>query len=262
MRITLLLLAVLATEPNSCNDKKETIKSPENNASTEINKTKELADLENYFKAGGNEPFWSIAISEEKIVFKTPEDSLIAPHVEPIHAMDANVKRYDTQTEMGELSVEITQNDCTNSMSGELLPYSVSVTYKSHKSTQATTFKGCGSYQPDYRLHDIWVLESLNGRKVSASDFSRELPSMELHPRDARFSGYSGCNRMNGELFFDRGLLRFTKVATTRMACVNGSENEQSFLKALQSSTGYRIGNNRLTLFNPDRELLVFKKVD
>jgi len=67
---------------------------------------------------------------------------------------------------------------------------------------------------------------------------------------------------MSGQLFFERGLLRFTNVATTRMACLNGGENEREFLKALQSSTGYRIANNRLTLFNPDKELLIFKKID
>lgn len=202
MKISLLLLAVLATISKSCDDKKETVKTTENNVSAEINETTQPIDTENYFKASGNEPFWAVAISEEKIVFKTPEDSLIAPHVEPIQAMDANIKLYKAQAEAGELSVEIIQNDCTNSMLGELLPYSVSVTYKNAKDTQTTQLKGCGSYQPDYRLHNIWVLESLNGRKVSVADFSRELPTMELHPRDARFSGYSGCNRMSGEFFF------------------------------------------------------------
>ena len=29
-----------------------------------------------YFKASGTEPFWSILISEDKIVYKTPEDSI------------------------------------------------------------------------------------------------------------------------------------------------------------------------------------------
>jgi heat shock protein HslJ len=73
--------------------------------------------------------------------------------------------------------------------------------------------------------------------------------------------GYSGCNRMRGSIFWEPGLLRFTNIASTRMAC-RPENKEAVFLKNLESATTYRIENNRLWLSNPYGSLLIFKKVD
>jgi heat shock protein HslJ len=110
-------------------------------------------------------------------------------------------------------------------------------------------------------LHDIWVLEKLNGKTVSASDFMKELPNLEINSATNNFLGFAGCNRMNGTIFFERGLLRFTNIITTRMACP-GNNKESEFLKALQSTTSYKVENMRLILTNPSGEKLVCKKVD
>ena len=73
--------------------------------------------------------------------------------------------------------------------------------------------------------------------------------------------GFAGCNQMNGSLFFEKGLLRFSNIATTRMMCEpHNKENE--FLKALQSTTTYKLENNRLWLSNPSGLQLVLRKVD
>jgi heat shock protein HslJ len=66
---------------------------------------------------------------------------------------------------------------------------------------------------------------------------------------------------MNGTIFFERGLLRFTDIITTRMFC-GESNKEKEFLKTLQSTTAYKVENLRLTLTNESGEELVFKKVD
>ncbi len=226
----------------------------------------EIQDSESipYFKASGNEPFWNITIAETGIEFK----SLIAdfedfktPHNEPIKAMDANVKQYRIETASVQLNIQITQNDCVDSMSGDASPYEVSVELKHQKDTEFQNLKGCGRYLTDYRLHDIWVLETLNGNTVSVADFSKELPNLEINSNTNRFSGHAGCNRINGSLFYEKELLRFTNTATTMMMCTPQNK-EDAFLKALQSSITYRIENNRLYLSNPSDTLLVFKKVD
>ncbi|MCB0374223.1 MAG: META domain-containing protein, partial [Muricauda sp.] len=120
-----------------------------------------------------------------------------------------------------------------------------------------------GSYVTDYRLHDIWVLESIAGTNVSKADFNgSDVPNMEININTNRFAGFSGCNRMTGSLFFEKDLLRFSQVASTRMACPN-MEKESEFLKALQSSTDYKVENNRLYLSNGSEDnLLIFKKID
>lgn len=211
-----------------------------------------------YFKGTGNEPFWGLKIGKEKIVLTSlieGMESLSFPSVEPIKAMDANVKMYRVKNGKVSATITIQQMDCQDSMSGAVSPYSVKVEINNK------TLSGCGKYITDYRLHDIWVLEELNGRKVTTADFQKEMPRIEIHAAENRFMGFGGCNHINGSIFYEKDLLRFTNVASTLMACMPGNK-EDEFVKALQSTTTYSIGNLKLTLSNPSGKLLVFKKVD
>ncbi len=238
---------------------------------TEVAKTEptaaykqQIENLENkiYFRAMGNEPEWSLKIAESTIEFSSLKpgfESFKSPHVKPIRAMDANVKMYQIATESGKMNIQISQQESINTMSGEKFPYTVRVELSQNKSSN--TFNGCGSYITDARLHDIWVLEKLKGKDVSPADFMKEIPQLEINSTTNNFMGYSGCNRMNGTIFFEHGLVRFTNITTTRMACP-GNNKEAEFLKALQSTTAYKVENLRLTLSNPNGELLVFRKVD
>jgi heat shock protein HslJ len=215
-----------------------------------------------YFRANGNEPEWSLKISKKTIEFtslKPGFESFKSVHVEPLRALDANVKMYRITNESGEMNIQIMQQECVNTMSGEKAPYSVGIEIV--KKSNSTNFSGCGNYITDPRLHDIWVLEKLNGKTVTVTDFIKELPNLEINSAHTTFMGFAGCNRMNGVLFFERGLLRFTNIITTRMACP-GNNKESEFLKALQSTTSYKVENRRLTLSNSSGENLVFKKVD
>ncbi|MCG2461857.1 META domain-containing protein [Flavobacteriaceae bacterium F89] len=215
-----------------------------------------------YFKGVGTEPFWGVEISGEKIKFTSLSEGLetfSTPAVEPVRAADADVKRYRAHTEGGELSVQITQGDCSDGMSDKNYGYKVTVQIKRGIDTDFRNFEGCGDYIADYRLHDIWVLEKLNGEMVTTSDFPREFPSLEINAKDNTFFGFSGCNQISGTIFAERELLRFS-AATTLMACQD--TREVQFMTALNAVTHYSIENNRLTLSNPNGVLLVFKKVD
>ncbi len=214
-----------------------------------------------YFKASGTEPFWSILISEDKIVYKTPEDSIIMPYSEPILAMDSNVKLYKIKTESAQFNIQISQQECENEMSGEISPYKVAVEFRKNLTSEMENIKGCGQYITDYRLHDIWVLEELNGKKISSEDFGKEFPMLEIYASTNKFSGFSGCNRMNGSLFFEKGKLRFINIVSTKMMCDN-LYKETEFITTLQNITSYTIGENRLILSNPSGKKLIFKKID
>lgn len=215
-----------------------------------------------YFRGVGNEPEWSLKISEKLIVFtslKPGFESLSGVHVEPIRAMDANVQLYRVETSAGLMIIQIMQQECINTMSGEKSTYSVRIEIV--KDTVSKFLSGCGNYITDPRLHDIWVLEKLNGEKATLDHFMKELPNLEINSSTNQFMGFAGCNRMNGKVFFENGLLRFNNVITTEMACgPNNKENE--FLKALQSTTTYKVENMRLTLTNPSGVEVVFRKVD
>ncbi|MNK82031.1 META domain protein [compost metagenome] len=221
-------------------------------------------DLKYYFKATGNEPFWGIKIGNEEIVFTSlipGKEKIIFPAVDAIRAMDANVKMYQASNESTSATITIQQLDCQDSMSGAISPYSVKVEIRNNSELETKKLSGCGKYLTDYRLNDIWVLEELNGYKVFATDFQKEMPRIEINSSENRFSGYGGCNAISGSIFYEKDLLRFSKVLSTLMACPSGNK-EGEFTKALQSTTTYSIGNNQLTLLNPSGKLAVFKKVD
>lgn len=217
-----------------------------------------------YFRANGNEPDWSLKISEKDIEFtslKLGFESLKGDHVDPIRAMDANVKMYRVAIAKGTMNIQIQQQECINTMSGDKSAYTVRIEIIKDKSGDSTNFNGCGSYITDPRLHDIWVLEKLNGKAVNLTNFNKELPNLEINSSTNQFMGFAGCNHMNGTVFFEKGLLRFSNTITTRMAC--GENNKESeFIKALESTTSYKVENMRLTLSNQSGVELVFKKVD
>lgn len=215
-----------------------------------------------YFRAAGTEPFWGLEISPEAIRLHTLGDTLITPHTEPVQAADANVKRYYLDSEASLVQVEIVQTECTNAMSGEKFPYTVRIAYGRTGGPELKKLEGCGRYVPDYRLHDIWVLESMRGAAVSASDYPEGLPSLEIRAAEQAYSGATGCNRMMGTFFWEPGILRFGPAAVTRKACPWMGTREQDYLSALAGSTTYSISENRLRLGNPDQEQLVFRKVD
>ena len=215
-----------------------------------------------YFKAAGTEPFWGLEIGPASIRLMTLGDTLTTPHAEPVQAADANVKRYDLATEASILQIEIAQGDCTNDMSGEKSPYSVRIAYRRTAVPELMEVEGCGRYVPDYRLHDIWVLESIRGTAVSATEYPADLPTLEIRAGEQTYSGTTGCNRMMGSFFWEPGTLRFGPAAVTRMACPGMGNREQEFLSALAAGTTYTIGDNRLRLSNPDQEVLVFRKID
>jgi len=216
-----------------------------------------------YFKATGTEPFWGLKIYDNRVELQTMEDTIQTPPTEPIKAQDSNIAMYRIQTEATLLDIIIAHKECTNAMSGEVSPYTVTISYKTTGGDETQVFEGCGSYITDYRLHDIWVLEKMKGATVSKEDFNgKDVPNMEVNINNNEFSGFSGCNRMRGSLFYEKDVLRFTQVASTRMACPN-MEKESEFLTALQGSTTYKVENNRLHLSNGSEEnLLVFKKID
>jgi heat shock protein HslJ/uncharacterized membrane protein len=256
--LSLLLLASLMI---SC--KTAAIKSSDTKE-TPIETNSLVDDLAIYFKATGNEPFWGLKMGKDKFVFTSMlegKEELSFAAVEPIRAMDANVKMYRLSNATTTATVTIMQSDCQDSMSGDMSPYKVTIEIKNRQETTAKVLEGCGKYITDYRLYDIWVLEELNGKKITVADFQKELPRVEINASENRFMGFGGCNQISGSIFYEKDLLRFTNAISTLMACAPGNK-EDEFVQALQSTTTYTIGNNRLTLSNPSGKLLVFKKVD
>ena len=252
----IIFLTLLSCKTNSISNTSSTAYTEENITLPSYN-----SEIKPYFKATGTEPFWSITISDDKIVYKTPDYSIILPHSEPILTMDSHVKLYKTKVKSAEFNIQILQQECTNQMSGKILPYKVSVEFKKNSSSNFEKINGCGQYITDNRLNNIWVLEELNGTKVSKEEFTNMLPLLEILANYNQFFGLLGCNRVNGTIFFEKGKLKFNTAASTKTICGN-SNREAEFITALESISTYSFEENRLILSNSSGNKIILKKID
>jgi heat shock protein HslJ len=117
-----------------------------------------------------------------------------------------------------------------------------------------------GNGSVDLLLHDIWVVESINGATYSRAEGQDLHPTLEIYLSEKRFLGNTGCNNMNGSMNVEGDKISFSDITTTKMFCVD--VDETSFLTALGKANNYKIEKMRLYLFNDEKELLVFKKID
>ena len=216
------------------------------------------------FLATGSEPFWSLELTNQgQMRFRTVAagDSLLLPLPTPNQAQDAPVLRYRALAGAGELTVTIAQRACTNSMSGEVLPYTVTVRVRTAAQPDNREFAGCGRYLGDSRLHDLWALESIDGQAVAAAQFGQKKPYLELNLTTGEVLGFGGCNGLGGSLTPERAGVRFGTLRGTMLACP-ALPFEQKFRGVLsEHSFSYQIENRRLTLKNRVNTL-VFRKFD
>jgi heat shock protein HslJ len=85
-------------------------------------------------------------------------------------------------------------------------------------------------------------------------------PEIVLDPVSHRASGSGGCNRIMGEYELKGDALTFARMASTMMACPDGMQTEQKFLKALEQVKRWKIAGRRLELMDGSgRVVLVFE---
>jgi heat shock protein HslJ/uncharacterized protein YecT (DUF1311 family) len=101
-----------------------------------------------------------------------------------------------------------------------------------------------------------WSLTEMGERSFGTGE-----PYLEFDREQGRFSGSSGCNRIFGSFRVDGADLKFTPVASTRRACLaaEAQQVEASFLKALETTTRFRIQGDVLRLYANDSPILIFR---
>lgn len=114
----------------------------------------------------------------------------------------------------------------------------------------------CGNRLANESLEDMyWKLTRLEGEPIGRVDGQRE-PHLVLHSGEQRLAGSGGCNRLMGSYELRDDTLTFGGVATSRMACPDGMEQEQRFLSVLSDVRFWRIDGSHLELLGPAREIL------
>lgn len=108
-------------------------------------------------------------------------------------------------------------------------------------------------------LHDIWVLETMDGKAV---DRTVKRPQLELFPEKGTIGGTGGCNQLFGQMEALGWEITFRNIGTTKMFCRGLMETESAFLKALEEVDHYQIKNLKLILLQGDEARLILQKVD
>ena len=219
-----------------------------------------MAKLENGvdFVASGSEPFWSLEIDFDKqIYFKGPHgDSILTDVPEAIRFQDGTATSYRTKIGSDSLTINIYDQSCVDNLTGKELPKTVHIT------ALGKDYKGCGSYLSDYRLNDIWVLESINDNVINVAEFAKGLPRIELSLTQNQVFAYAGCNEFSGSMEVQGKKIRFGRFSGTLMACPNMSF-ESDYLSHLANKTvPFRIEPGKLFLQVSADSTYNYKKVD
>src|SRR3989304_258588 len=119
---------------------------------------------------------------------------------------------------------------------------------------------GCSSSNEaiNVLINDIWALESIDGETYKRELNSEEHPIIEIHLKEQKLIGNTGCNRINGTVIVEGSRITFSDIVTTKMFCPGSIE--QNFLIALGKVNNYKIEKMRLFLYEDTVEKLVFRK--
>jgi len=109
-------------------------------------------------------------------------------------------------------------------------------------------------------INDIWALDFLKGVDYNPNSSSKERPIIEIHLKDKKVIGNTGCNSMNGTVVVQGNQIEFSDIVTTEMFC---SESiEQDFLIALGMVNNYKVEKLKLYLYEDDEKIIIFQKID
>lgn len=108
----------------------------------------------------------------------------------------------------------------------------------------------CGArFATDPLENTYWRLIRLGTAPVIVAERQRE-PSIVLHGENHRVAGSGGCNRFMGSYVVEGRTLRFTHMASTKMACTEGMQQEQAFLDALGNTAAWKVTGEHLELYD------------
>ena len=113
------------------------------------------------------------------------------------------------------------------------------------------TQQSCVSETTETNLTETsWKLVELAGEPATSGAGGKE-PFLSF-TEDGKVSGFAGCNRFTGSFQNDEHDLSFSPLASTRMACAEGMEQENRFLAMLAEVERYSIHASELALYSGD----------
>lgn len=181
------------------------------------------------FRARGNEPFWSLELSDRGLRFSTPDRKLEGPA--PAMQSGAGVRRYAGTLQGKPVAVTVTAALCSDTMTGMPYPARVEMEF------EGRTWRGCGG-EPMQLLLGEWLVTDIGGAKPV--DGSRATLAFG---EDGRLYGSGSCNRYTASFKLTGESLTVGQAASTMMACeAKLMDQERRFLDILQQVQRFEIG--------------------
>jgi heat shock protein HslJ len=217
------------------------------------------------FRASGNEPSWMLTIDfKRQMYFRnigTQPFELRTPVPQPRRMAASEGVNYAVRTEKGTLSVTITPDSCADAMSGEVFPYQVRVSAKTEAMDKMIDFEGCGNYQGESRLNDLWTLISIDGKPLDVPE-GRKRPNIEFKLAEGQLFGYGGCNGIRASVSIADEKLVIGTIASTKVMCPQMNIEDQFTAMLAQGPLGYRIDDRELILTTTRGSTLTFRKAN
>jgi heat shock protein HslJ len=124
----------------------------------------------------------------------------------------------------------------------------------SHLAGQTPSPSQSESLSADSRLaNSQWRLTSLSASGAESPVIEGMVITLKFGG-DGRAGGSSGCNSYGGEYRESGDSVSFSKLISTKRACLdqNANRQEQQYFAALESARTFKLTDNRLTIFNAE----------
>ena len=216
------------------------------------------------FYALGNEPFWSLNMDFDKeFQFNNLDGlSIVVPPAVGVKAMDADVTRYRSLNDTYELIIQIHRENCSDTMSDNKFDYKVTVDYKKRTDNEYRSLNGCGNFVPDFRLHNIWAIETVEVKNLEEIDFMKGQPVIEINMVENRISGHDGCNNIMGGLRYETGYIIIGNLAGTMMACPNLDISNEISKTLSNKKIGYEFRDGKLYFNYLGETTMILQNID
>jgi heat shock protein HslJ/membrane-bound inhibitor of C-type lysozyme len=184
------------------------------------------------FRAGGNEPSWSLRFEDGRMRFDTLDESWRFDLPLPTPAVLPGERRYTATAGRQTATVEVADRLCRDNMSGMPHPQSVTVTIGERR------YAGCGGAPADLLRGRDWRIVRVDGRDLAA-----DAGATLAFGADGRAGGETGCNRFFATWRLTGESLAFVGLGSTRKACAAPlMEQEQRLLAALDRVRAFDFG--------------------
>ena len=199
------------------------------------------------YRAGGNEPFWTLTLTASEMRFADMGMADSAAVARPAALATQGGWRFEATANGQPFVADITRRNCNDSMSGRPFPHSVTVT------VHGRTYRGCGGDTSAMITGEAWTVVELEGTATA-----QRRPTITFGS-DSTVTGNGGCNSFRGTYRITGEGMDIGPVAATKMACGEPVLNQQEskFFGLLDQVTRFDVVDGRLELYAGDTRAII-----